>query len=160
MIYLNIGFFKSSFILFSFISLPLAIACFVLTFIDFRWELLIVSLVIFLGYCAIVLGLYKKSRNQKYYLCVREGDIVEINYTNIQSTSEPLKLNRENIVKFEYYKITSVKAWCMLYNYVCPQCVYITYLNDGEELCRHIGYPKYEDIQQLCVALGITFETK
>ena len=52
------------------------------------------------------------------------------------------------------------KDWCMVYNSVLPQCAYITYIYEGKEICKHIGYPDYKEINEFCADLGIEFVIK
>ena len=159
MIYLNTGFFKPAIILFSIIFLPMIIGCCVLTFFDFRLELLIISLIMVLGYMLFVFGIYKYSKTEKYFLAKQENDCIIINYPNV-SRDNFLTLSCDDIVRIEYYKIMSVKAWWMLVSCVGPQCAYITYLCDNKEICKLIGYPDYNQISQLCRSLGIEFIVK
>ena len=158
MIGLNTGFFKPMFIITSAIALPLIVACWIVTFTSFRSEVLITSLIFVFGYFAAVFGIYKYSKNKKEYICVKDGFIV-VNHFGRNQTNN-LKINLHSIVKMEYYKITSLKAWCMLYNYVCPQCVFITYEKDGKELCELIGYPDCKKVKEMCNETGIAFYIK
>ena len=66
MIYLNEGFFKPMFIFVSMLLLPISTACWILTFYDFRIELLIVTLIISLIYFISVVGIYIYSKTKKY----------------------------------------------------------------------------------------------
>lgn len=61
----------------------------------------------------------------------------------------------ENVIKLEYYKLFSVKSWLLLYNYVLPHSLYITYEFEGKEICKHIGYPNFRDINRMCLDVGI-----
>ena len=160
MIYLNSGIFRPMFILISIITLPIAIACLTLTFINFRVGLLIVTVLMFLSYFAILFAGYKYSKRKEYYLTVQENECIIIEYPHSIGEKYHLQLRPEDIIMIEYYKLCSVKAWCMLYNYVFPQCVYITYVSDGKEICKHIGYPDFIKISKLCAELGINFITK
>ena len=154
MIYLNKGCFKPMLILMSVILLPISIACLFLTIYDFQVKLFVISLVMFFVYFCVILGLYKHSKSRKYYLTLQDNTYILINYPNI-SNMQTLELNCNEIIKMEYYKITSVKAWFMIFDYVGPQCVYITYAKNGKEESRLIGYPKFEEIRALCADLGI-----
>ena len=155
MIYLNKGAFKPMLILISIILLPLSISCLLLTIYDFRVQTFIISLAMLFVYFCTILGIYKHSKTSKYYLTLQDNTYMLINYPNVSSNMQPLKLNYNEIIKMEYYKITSIKAWCLLICYVCPQCVYITYAQNGKEESRLIGYPKFEEIRALCADLGI-----
>ena len=155
MIYLNEGSFKPSLILISIIVLPTSIASWILTFVDFRIELFIVSFLMLGCYFLFVWGIYKHSKTKKYYLFVEDKAVV-INYPNLNC----FKVDMHDIIKIEYYKILSIRAWCMIFNCVFPQCAYITYLKNGKEICNHIGYPKFDKISKLCMDMGIELVVK
>ena len=157
MIYLNSGLFKPAVILLSIIILPIAVAGWLLLFDDFRMSVFVVALFLTSIYFLVVWGIYKHSKNKKYWLCVENG-FIHFNYPFYKKQSDKIDVNK--IVKVEYYKISSIRAWCMLYNCVCPQCVYITYINDDKEMCRHIGYPKFNEIKKVCLSIGVDFFVK
>ena len=158
MISLREGFFKPMLILLSIIFLPTSCASWILTLSNFRIAPLIVSLVFSLSFFATVFGVYKYSKSDKEQLYSEEGVLVII-YPNV-TTSPRTEIEVNNIVKIEYYKISSFRAWCMLYNYVCPCSAFITYLLDGKEVCKHIGYPRYDKIKTLCSDIGVKFVIK
>ncbi len=160
MIYLNVGFFKPMLILLSIIILPITIVLFVLNILDFRIESFILTLIIFAIYILSVFGAYKFSKNKNFYLKSNEDGYIEIKYPNISDDNLHFEIMTNAIIKIEYYKISSFKAWCMLYNTVLPQCAYITYIFEGKEMCKHIGYPNYKEINGLCVNSGIDFVIK
>lgn len=155
MIYLSEGAFKPALIFISLIFLPMSVGCLVLTFVDFRVELLIVSLLMILSYSLIVFGIYKFSKTKKYYL-IKEDEYIVINYSNIDC----LKIDVRNILEIEYYKISSVKAWFMLYNCIWPQCAFITYVNNEKKECKYIGNPNFDEIKRLCIDEGIALSIK
>lgn len=158
MIFLNIGLFKPSCILTSVVILPITIASWVLVFANFKIGLFVVSLLMLLCYFAIVFWLYKYSKTEKYYL-FEEDNVLIINYPKVDGKCYS-QINVCSILKMEYYKISSAKSWCMLYNYVSPQCVYITYVVDGKEVCQHIGYPEFNKISKLCTDIGVPLLVK
>ena len=98
--------------------------------------------------------MYKYSKSKKYFLILRGNSII-IKYPNISHTSQEIMLNSNDIIKAEYYRISSVKAWCMLYNYVLPQCLYITYMLNGQEICKLVGYPAYKPLGDLFKKIGV-----
>lgn len=155
MIYLNTGLFKPILMIFSVLLLPLSFSCCILTFTDFRIELFFISLIMILLYFVIIIGGYKHSKTKKNYLFI-ENDFIVINYYNLRCA----KINVQDIKKIEYYKISSIKAWGMLFNCVCPQCAYITYIYDEKEVCEHIGYPDFNRISKLCDSIGVNFSIK
>ena len=153
MIYLNQALFRPMCILLSIVFLPISIACWVITFLDFRIEVLIVSVCVFLFYIATLFVTYNYSKTIKYFLC-KKNDLIIIKYHSLNNNGF-FEIPICNIINIEYYRLSSIKGWCMLYNYVCPQCAYITYLNDEKEISLHIGYPTQNDIENLCKAVGI-----
>ena len=160
MIYLNSGFFTPFCIFISIAFLPISSACLVLTIFDFRMEMLIVTLIFWLIYFLILWGAHKFSVSKKYFLCTDEKDFIIIHYPNVLRDLHHLKLNTSTIVKMEYYRISSFRAWCMLYNCVCPQCLYITYLYNGNEEKSFIGYPNFNEMKKICDLLNIELIVK
>ena len=148
MVNLSAGFFKPFVIILSIIILPGALGCYVMAFLDFRAELVVISAVLCIIYIASVFLTYRLSRKKEYYLSFADGAL-EICYPNIDK-SGVLRLEADEVVKIEYYKLSSLKAWCMLHNCICPQCVFITYIKNGIQLCKHIGYARCESIEGLC----------
>lgn len=155
MVYLNAGFFTPFCILISIIFLPLSIACLVLTIVDFRLESFIITLVFWLIYFIALLVGNKFSTSKKYFLHTDESDCIVINYPNASQDNNSLRLDKRKVIKMEYYKLSSFRAWCMLYNCVCPQCLYITYLCNGMEEKSFIGYPNFDKIKNFCVLSNI-----
>lgn len=160
MIYLNTGFFKPFCIFISIVCLPISIACLVLTIVDFRLEMLIVTLIFWLIYFLILWGAHKLSISKKYFLCTDENGCITIHYPNVLQGLHYLRLNKNEIVKMEYYKISSFRAWGMLYSCTCPQCVFITYVYNGVEEQSFIGYPNFNEIQKLCNSSNIELIVK
>lgn len=156
MISLNKGIFKPLAVLFSIIVLPATIACIVLFIFEPRISISIVSIIGIMIYVLMLLVAYKCSRSSKYYIKIKENDVC-IKYPNLSKNSECLTLNAHEIVRIEYYRLTSIKAWCMLVNYVGPQCAYMTYFCDGKEVNKHIGYPEYQEISNFCKTHDIGF---
>jgi hypothetical protein len=148
MVNLSAGFFKPFVIILSIIILPGALGCCVLAFLDFRAELVVISAVLCIIYIASVFLTYRLSRKKEYYLSFADGAL-EICYPNIDKRGV-LRLEADEVVKLEYYKLSSLKAWCMLHNCICPQCVFITYIKNGIQLCKHIGYARLESIEGFC----------
>ena len=90
----------------------------------------------------------KCVKSEKYYLMLHER-YLEIVYPNIGSGKGKINIEYDKIIRFEYYKITSIRAWLQLYNYVTPQCVYITYTDDEKEKCELMGYMNFDDIRKI-----------
>ena len=155
MIFLNAGILKPELVFTSIISFPIIALSLIATFLDFQIKFLVTSLSIVILYSAIVFFIYKASKSKKYYIYL-EGDFLIINYINMHCS----KINIGNISKVEYYKMSSVKNWILLHSYVLPQCVFITYQNDGVEVCDNLGYPQLNEIKKLCTDAGINFVIK
>ena len=153
MIYLNKGFFAPIFLFINIVFAPLIILCWFLTIREFDIAIFRVSLIMSLSYVFIAIGLYKYSKSQKYYL-FEENDKLFIKYPNL--TNESLfEIAKKQIVKIEYYRLNSIRSWCLLFYYVGPQCAYITYFENEKEICKLIGYPKFDEIKQICLNCGI-----
>lgn len=159
MIYLNEGLLKPMVVLISVIFCPILSLCVIGLILEKRLEFLVLSCVIFICLLATFWGIYKYSKNTKYYLYF-EGEQIFIKYPNVAPSVQEATINCTSIIRIEYYKMSSIKSWCMLYNYVCPQCVYVVYLREGKELCRHIGYMDYTRIRNLCDRLNIALVVK
>lgn len=160
MIYLNSGFFTPFCIFISVVFLPISSACLVLTIVDFRLEMLVVTLIFCLIYFSILLGTHKLSVSEKYFLCTDENGCITIHYPNVLQDLHHLRLNKSEIVKMEYYKISSLKAWGMLYSCICPQCVFVTYMYNGVEEKSFIGYPNFNEIRKFCDLLNVELVVK
>ena len=159
MIYLNNGFFKPMLIIVSVIVFPLLIGCFICILLDYRIELFITSITLFFVYGAIICALYKYSKTKKFYMFAKNNDSIFVKYPNL-NTRNFIEIDLCDIRKMEYYKISSIRAWGMLCNYVCPQCVYITYESEGKEVCKHIGYPNLKELSSFCFESGINLVIK
>ena len=105
-------------------------------------------------YSLFVFAVYKYSKSNKNYM-IFDGEILIINYPNFQA-----KISIENIIEIEYYKISSFKAWCMIFNYVAPQCSYVKYVDEKDTVCKLIGYPDFNKIRNLCIEKNIKFLVK
>ena len=121
MIHLNVGFFKPMLILLSIILLPITIALCVFCIFDFTIGRFFVVFIMFAIYILSVCGAYKVSKNKNFYLKTNENGCIEIEYPNIIDGELHLEIMTNAIIKIEYYRISSFKAWCMLFNTVLPQ---------------------------------------
>ena len=148
MIYLNSAEFKPFVILISVAILPVIISLLILNLFAFRISLLVILMMIVVGFVVAILVVYNNSKTKKYYLKVHKTHL-ELKYPNIGNGRNELKVEYENIIRLEYYKITSFRAWLMLYNYVLPKCVYITYTENGNVINELIGYMNYDDVKKI-----------
>jgi len=155
MIFLNAGILKPELIFINIISLPMIALSLIATFLDFEIKFLVISLSFVILYFVIVFCIFRTSKSKKYYLYVENNSLIS-NYPNMHCP----KINIENIVRIEYYKISSLKNWFLLHSYLLPQCVFITYQNDGVEVCDNLGYPRLNEIKKICTDAGINFVIK
>jgi len=158
MVNLSSGVFKPMCILASCLFLPLILCCLTLSFINISLQIFLVALFLFLCYVVILFLIYKDSRKEDHYLHLLDNRLV-IYYPNLGKAS-PLSIEISKIVSIEFYKISSIKAWLLLFNYVCPQCAYINYKMGEKEECKLIGYPDYIRLCELCRDNGIVLIEK
>lgn len=128
--------------------IPCIISLIIANIILFKVELLIVLLIILMIYLTIVFILWKLSRRKNHYLLLKE-DEVEIVFHDFSNGKEKLNLSVNQIIKIEYYRITSIKGWLMLFSYIFPKCLYITYKINEVENTKFIGYMDLKDIKKI-----------
>ena len=57
---------------------------------------------------------------------------------------------RWQIIKIEYYKITSITNWIFVFfQFFCIRCAYITYIANAEEVTKLIGCLSYKEIKEI-----------
>ncbi len=154
MIYLNKGFFKPALIISSIPLLPLMLASWIMLVAEFKIDHLAIAIFISLFYGVIAFFLHRFSRTKKHYMSIDEGSLL------IKAPGECLEIQIVDIVKIEYYKISSFRSWLLLFNSIGPQSAFVTYKKDGQEISEHIGYPKIEEIRKLCNDYDITLDIK
>lgn len=148
MIYLNKGFFAPVFLLISLIFVPLLTLCWVLTISEFDNAIFCVSLGVSFSYFLTSFGLWKYSKSKKNYLYAEDNKLY-INYPSLP-TESLFQISTNQIIKLEYYKFSSIRAWGLIFNGIGPRSAFITYLESGKEVCKFIGYPKIDEIKTLC----------
>ena len=158
MVNLSSGVFKPMCILASILLLPSSFTCLALFLFNPSASMLIIALFFFLCYAAVLILTYRDSRKEDHYLHLLDNRLV-IYYPNLGKAS-PLSIEISKIVNIEFYKISSIRAWLMLFNYVCPQCAYINYKMGEKEECKFIGYPDYIRLCELCRDNGIVLIEK
>ena len=77
------------------------------------------------------------------------SDHLKIKYPNISKKSDEIIIEYQNIQQIDFYGMTSIKAWAMLVNYICPNSLFVTYYNAGEIKEIFIGYLRLSDIKNL-----------
>lgn len=105
--------------------------------------------------CLVICRKCTKSEKNYLMLCERYLEIV---YPNIGSGKGKLSIEYDKMIRFEYYKITSIRAWLQLYSYVTPQCAYITYTDDETEKCELMGYMDLDDIKKISAEYGVALK--
>lgn len=154
MFYLNSGFFKPMSIITTLIFGPLAVMLSIAAISDFQVKWFVGFLIMIGFYFAVLGGLHRYSNSKRNFIRV-EPDQVTIQYNGMC-----MQLQCVDIVKIEYYRISSILAWLMLENFVAPQCVYVTFINNGANICKHIGYLNYNDVRDLESQLRIELVMK
>ena len=123
-------------ILFVIPFIPCIIGLIIANILLFKIELLIMLSIIIGVNLIIVIILWKLSKRKKHYLLLKDNEI-------------KLEVQFYEIVRFEYYRINSIKGWLMLFSYIFPKCVYLTYNSNGEEQKKFIGYLDIGDIKEV-----------
>ncbi len=158
MFYLSKNQFKPLAVLSSIGLVPLIVGFSYCAWNDFKMEIFIVLLFLLCLYCFIIILSYKISQTKKYY-ALTNNEQLEIHYPNVGIRNEDvIRVNVEQVVKLEYYRMTSIKSWFLLVNAIVPQCTFITYVEGGREFCGLIGYPSYDDVKKLADECGITMK--
>lgn len=148
MYYLEQKQFKPAMILFGIPFIPCIIGLIIANILLFKIELLIILLIIIGVYLTIVIILWKLSKRKNHYLLLKDN-IIELEFYDSISGNVILKIQFDEIVRFEYYSISSIKGWLMLFSYVLPKCVYLTYNSNGVEQTKFIGYLDIKDIKEI-----------
>lgn len=148
MYYLERKKFKPAMILFGTSFIPCIIGLIIANIILFKVELLVMLLLVIFIYLIIVFNLWKLSKRKNYYLQVKE-DVIELDFYDSIDGKIKLELQFKQIIKFEYYRINSIKGWLMLFAYIFPKCVYMTYNINGDEQTKFIGYLDIKDIKEI-----------
>lgn len=159
MILLNRGYKKPFIILISILFVPVICACLAAVLLEYRISLLIAFFIAVGIYALFVFAAQKISASKKAYLEICDNGII-VKYPNVPKYVEDTTIAYDCIVKFEYYKLSSVISWMQMFCYVSPQCVYLTILNNGREECMLIGYPDRYELQKLCREKNLVFIEK
>ena len=97
---------------------------------------------------------WKVTRNKDYYLLGKENGL-EMVIEEI-GNNEKLELKYNQIIKIEYYKITSITNWIFeFFQIFCIRCAYITYIANAEEVTRLIGCLSYKEIKEIAQKTNI-----
>lgn len=148
MYYLEQKQFKPAMILLSIPFVPCISGLIIANILLLKIELLIMLSIIIGIYLIIVIILWKLSKRKKHYLLLKDH-MIELEFYDSTSGKVKLEVQFDEIVRFEYYRINSIKGWLMLFSYIFPKCVYLTYNANGVEQTKFIGYLDIKDIKEI-----------
>ena len=148
MYYLEQKQFKPAMILFVIPFIPCIIGLIIANILLFKIELLIMLSIIIGVYLIIVIISWKLSKRKTHYLLIKDN-IIELEFHDFINGKTKLELQFKEMLQFKYYRINSIRGWLMLYCYVFPKCVYLTYNVNGEEQTKFIGYLDIKDIKEI-----------
>ena len=148
MYYLDQKQFKSAMILFGIPFVPCIIGLIIANIMLLKIELLIMLFIILAIYLIIVIILWKLSKRKNYYLLIKDN-VIELEFYDSINGKTKLELQFNEIIKFEYYRINSIRSWLMLFSYIFPKCVYLTYTVNEKEQTKFIGYLDIKDVKDI-----------
>ena len=148
MYYLDQKQFKPEMILFGIFFIPCIIGIVIANILQFKIELLIILSIIIGIYLIVVVIIWKQSKRKKHYLLLKDHEI-ELEFFDYINGEEKIEIRFEEIVRFEYYRMNSIKGWLMLFVYTFPKCVYLTYNASGKEQTKFIGYLDIGDMKEI-----------
>lgn len=157
MISLSHAQFKPTVILLSLIFVPLILATLILCLLDNMFDIFMLFVCLTVSYTLIIIILSKIFKRNKYCLVLYDAYFVAT-YPNLGKRCGHIQVTYEDIVRLEYYKISSLKSWLLLFNYVVPQSVFITYKCKNEIITELLGYMEYEEIKKLTAEKGISLK--
>ncbi len=157
MINLSRAQFKPAVILLSVLFVPLMLAAFVLCLLDYTFDIFMLFVCLTVCYTTIIIIMSKVLKRSKYCLVLFDA-YLEATYPNLGKRCGRIQVKYEDIVRLEYYKISSLKSWLLLFNYVVPQSVFITYKCNNEIITELLGYMQYEEIKKLTAEKGIALK--
>ena len=141
-------------IIYSIVFVPIIIVSIILCIISFEIKALIILLVSFALYLLIMFICWKVTRNKDCYLLVKENGLEMV--IEGLSGKEKLELKYNQIIKIEYYKITSITNWIFVFfQFFCIRCAYITYIANAEEVTKLIGCLSYKEIKEIAQKTNI-----
>lgn len=148
MYYLEQKQFKPAMILFGIPFIPCIIGLIIANILLFKIELFVILLIIIGVYLVIVIILWKLSKKKNHYLSLKDNEI-ELEFYDFINKKVKLEVRFDEIVRFEYYRMNSIKGWLMLFSNIFPKCVYLTYNVNSEEQTKFIGYLDIKDIKEI-----------
>lgn len=148
MYYLDQKQFKPTMILFGIPFVPCIIGLIIANIMLLKIEWLIMLFIILSIYLIIVIISWKLSKRKNYYLLIKDN-IMELNFYDSINGKTKLELQFGEVIKFEYYRINSIRSWLMLFSYIFPKCVYLTYTVNKKEQTKFIGYLDIKDVKDI-----------
>lgn len=146
MYYLDEKQFKPAMILFGILFIPSIIGLLIFNIVNFEIGLFILLLAFLFIYIGIILIVWKTSKRREHYLLLNDEGVEIVFYDSLDGKKK-LELSFCQIKKIDYYRINSLEGWLVLFSFIYPKCVYITYTINGEEWTKFIGYMDYKDIK-------------
>lgn len=153
MIYLNRGYFYPMLIFLSILLLPIIVMGFLFFLTTDSLMSILGIVVVAIIYFILVWMVKKVSTSDKYYL-ISSSRQLEIHYPNI-TKNHMLVIENEKVIQFDYCRLYSIKSWFLIPVYDMPQCVFITFMDNGVKACKLIGYMSYSEMQALAQETNI-----
>ena len=117
-------------------------------------KFIITTVLLTIAYFALICFVYKISKSTKYYL-ISSPDHLEICYPNLTKDGQNLVIVCEDVIQFEYYRLSSVKAWLATLDNGLAQSVFMTFVENGTKKIKLIGFLNCSDIKRLAHETGI-----
>lgn len=146
-------------LLFSVVFVPIIIGLMVINIVSYNTTSLVILLCCLIAYGLIIFAIWKVSRKKKHYLLLKEQSI-EVVYHDIYKGTTKLELSYDQIVQLEYYRLFTIRWIGLLHSSLVSQCVFMTYMNNGNQIERHIGYMNYRDAKEITQKLKIRLVVK
>ena len=152
--YTNSGYFKPFAIFISVIYAPMLILATGCLVVDLGFWF--IYLTVILAYIVLMVAILIFSDQKKEYIRINDSELF-INHSGfcvdsngvIESYKE-LTVASDDIIKIEYYRLSSFKAWISIVNCILPQCVFVTFKYKGREVYTNVGYLNRNEIESLC----------
>lgn len=142
MIYLNRKQFLPAMVLINVMFLPIILTLAVLCFLYHVLTPLPIIGILLVVYLLFVFCVSKSSKSSKKYLIIHD-DYLDICCGNkyCDSNTGLWTVSYNKIQQIDYYRVSSLKGWLIVWSYLFPKCVFIT-IQDcyGKEESVFIGY--------------------
>lgn len=148
-IYTNKALFKPVLIILNFLFIPTIISL-IVALVLLKEIFIAILLACFITIYIVTILLFKWESNRKTNFIKVEKDGLEINYPNLAKDGNCLSLNYEEIIKIDYYKITSFVSWLALVQMQLPKALFITFNKNGNIVRKAIGHSELSEVTKLC----------